>query len=303
MRISHLREFLAAADTLNFTTAAASLHISQPVLSQHIKALELEIGGEIFARNKHRIRLTKIGKVFLEDASQIVSLYDSSLEKIDLVKQNVSQTLSIGYLYNAFRYSISLIARDFTNNYPTVDLRLFSYNNFEVLNALFSGKIDIALTIDVCDSIRRHYNVVKLGEDRINCATRIDDPLTKTECLSLMDLKNESFILPHPEYDKYLADYMESIFRQAGFSPKVAGHYYDIETRYLEIEAGNGIGLVGNHLRHMMGDQIRFIPITDSFCMYNIIALWKKTNINKAINTFMEMLESSEIKSRYASEP
>ena len=61
MHTAQLRCFLTVADTLNFARAAERLHITQPAVTQQIKALEKELGVRLFHRSTHSVRLTEEG--------------------------------------------------------------------------------------------------------------------------------------------------------------------------------------------------------------------------------------------------
>ena len=69
-------------------------------------------------------------------------------------------------------------------------------------------------------------------------------------------------------------------------------YYQEIETRHLDIVAGTGIALVGNHFKSAMGESLKFIPLREDYCYYDLIVLWKKTNQNFAIPSFLELLKT-----------
>ncbi|MFI6170370.1 LysR family transcriptional regulator [Nocardia sp. NPDC051052] len=77
MEIRHLRYFLAVARDLNFTKAAAALRMSVPPLSQRIKALERELGQQLFDRSTHHTRLTRAGETLLPLATTLVAEFDA----------------------------------------------------------------------------------------------------------------------------------------------------------------------------------------------------------------------------------
>jgi DNA-binding transcriptional LysR family regulator len=56
--LTRLQVFLSVAENLSFSDAAQRLHISQPTVSHHIKALEQALGVELFDRSSHGVKLT-----------------------------------------------------------------------------------------------------------------------------------------------------------------------------------------------------------------------------------------------------
>jgi len=68
MLARHIHYFLAVAEHLSFTKAAAELHVSQPALSQQVKLLEESLGAQLFDRSGRTTRLTDTGKIYLQYA-------------------------------------------------------------------------------------------------------------------------------------------------------------------------------------------------------------------------------------------
>ncbi len=86
MDIDFMREYIAFSRLMNFSRAAKQLHISQPTLSNHIAAIEAEVGALLVDRSTP-LRLTQAGRVFLENASGVVDAYDRAIEMARAVGQ------------------------------------------------------------------------------------------------------------------------------------------------------------------------------------------------------------------------
>ena len=72
VELRQLRYFLAVAEERSFTRAAALLHVSQPTLSQQIRALERSVRTPLFHREPAGVRLTEAGSALLEPAQRAV---------------------------------------------------------------------------------------------------------------------------------------------------------------------------------------------------------------------------------------
>ena len=73
MELFHLRYFLAVADELNLTRAAARLHLAASQLSRRVRDLERELGAPLFTRSARGMALTAAGRALLPRARDIVA--------------------------------------------------------------------------------------------------------------------------------------------------------------------------------------------------------------------------------------
>src|SRR5438874_11724676 len=101
MELRHLRYFVAVAEALNFTKAAAKLRLAQPSLTRQIHNLEAEIGVHLLNRSKHHVTLTEEGRSFLTDARRILALTTESVQSVQRLSRGETGQLNIAYLANS----------------------------------------------------------------------------------------------------------------------------------------------------------------------------------------------------------
>lgn len=87
MQLQQLVYFLAVSDTLHFTRAAERVHVAQPSLSQQIKALERELGANLFSRARGNIALTDAGEALLPLARRIIADTETATQEVQELVQ------------------------------------------------------------------------------------------------------------------------------------------------------------------------------------------------------------------------
>lgn len=296
MRVSHLREFIVLAENLNFTQTAKSLYITQPLLSNHIASLEAELGVTLFLRNKRRVRLTKVGKVFLEEATAVVRRYDQAISRIDLAKNSIFSELKIGFLPGLGIKLLPVIEKAFARYCPDIKTDLFPLEVKALSAALTSNMIDIALTFDVDKSIRGFCNIQKIAGDRLFLIVSRDHPYASRTSIEIKDLDGMSIGLPHPGYSGAFSDYVLNTIKNVSVNPS---HYYqNTLSRMINFKASRSAsaelasGLYLDYTGLLDDDFFIVIPIKDDSCKLDISAFWKESNDGKSIRLYTETISA-----------
>jgi len=144
MELRHVRYFLAVAEELNFTRAAARVGIGQPPLSQQIKDLEAEVGAPLFHRIPQGAELTEAGRASLENVKVMPLQAERAIQAAQRAARGETGLLKVGFTSSApFNPVVTSAIRSFRRAYPDLDLRLEEANTTPLLSGLRDGQLDI----------------------------------------------------------------------------------------------------------------------------------------------------------------
>ncbi len=133
--------FRAVAEQLSFRKAAEELYLTQPAVSLQIKALEEEIGVQLFDRTGTRIALTEAGKVLLDYARQASALLAEAEHQIAALSGEHAGKLALGASTTIAQYVLPRLLGEFHREHPRVQPTLISGNTEEIVEAVIRQKI------------------------------------------------------------------------------------------------------------------------------------------------------------------
>lgn len=136
-----LKSFLAVAETLSFTAAAARLNLSQPTVSQHVRKLEQSAGRLLIARDTRRVRLTDNGDAMAGFARTILAGHEQALAYFSGAAMR--GRLRFGVADDLAITQLPRILRHFRQLYPQINLELTVAQSPLLLRRLKAGQLDL----------------------------------------------------------------------------------------------------------------------------------------------------------------
>lgn len=140
-----LRVFRTVAQSLSFRQAAEELFLTQPAISQNIKALEDELGTALFNRTGGRVSLTPAGAILHGFADRLKLLADEATQAIAEAAGTDLDQLRVGASQTIGQYLLPNLLARFLKLHPRLSIQGTSGNTEEVLLALADQRIDLAL--------------------------------------------------------------------------------------------------------------------------------------------------------------
>lgn len=194
MELRHLRSFAYVAETLSFSVAASRCFVTQSAISQHIKALEDELGCKLLIRTSHSIMLNENGEALLPRAKEILKLTEDCKEHINALNNCMTGELRIGVGSFIAPY-IRVAALIFMERYPNVRLNA-EFTKATSLNRLLRDHmLDLAFTMNEAytnEGIETHPCI----PFRICAIMRNTHPLARKDQVTYEDLLKHGIIMP-----------------------------------------------------------------------------------------------------------
>ena len=145
MEFLHLTTFATVAQLGSFTTAARSLHLSQSSISQHIKALEEEVGTPLFIRTTRQVRLTDAGERFLGHAHRLLNQTAQIQQDMTQLAEGVQGHTTVGTLPSLAVHLLAPAIHRLQQRYPEVQVQIKEGTQLELEANLQSGEVDFGV--------------------------------------------------------------------------------------------------------------------------------------------------------------
>jgi DNA-binding transcriptional LysR family regulator len=245
MNLRQLECFVAVVDEGSFTRAARRIGITQPSLSQHIRALETELDGPLFNRLPRAVSLTPAGRTLLPDARIAVRALERGMRGARSTLAVDGGELEIATVLSMAVGVLPKLIGIWHELYPNVAIRLHEYVHRSLLEeAVEQGVADFALGPM---PVRKWDGPLELvGWEEFVLVVPRRHSLAGRKRVRLEELTDLQWVLYHPDHG--LAGIVEELCRNAGFTPRGTVRTSQAEGAVRLAAAGLGIALVPDNV-------------------------------------------------------
>lgn len=286
MDLQQLKYFLELAGELHFWRTSEKMFITQSALSRHIKALEQELGVQLFERNNRNVKLTKAGEFLRDKFRHLLNDFESVARHARQIAAGEIGVLRIGHITSITFSLLPDLIKSVSLKYPNLTVQMIDMSGTEFDSALLSYHIDIGLNRD--SNKTKGLISKSILTENFALVVPASHPFAKKKEIDLSEAKNERFILPSLTGLSEHAIRIRSLFEKAKFAPQVYLESDDGGTILGLISRGLGISVLPFSYFHHPKDEICFIKLKATT---NVYAIWRQNDKNALLSNFLTVLE------------
>lgn len=245
MKMQQLRYIVEIVNqNLNVTEAANALYTSQPGISKQVRALEDELGIEIFERNgKHIKSITPAGKKIVAIARELLVKAQGIRAVADEYTQPNHGVLRIATTNTQARYMLPKVVERFSKQYPDVSLHIHQGSPTQIHDALILGEVDLAITTEAPYLFDDLIQLPCYLWNR-SVIVKPDHPLTSVKNLTIEELGKYPLVTYTFGFTG-VSD-LDYAFNSAGILPNIVFTATDADVIKTYVRLGLGVGIMAS---------------------------------------------------------
>ncbi len=239
MDLPLLRAFAVLAEELHFGRAALRLELSQPQVSRRVRALEQELGVELFVRTPRHTALTDAGRRLLQDAQETLAAADRLKARAREAAGTPAGRVAVGFVWSTLGAYLAPLVAAAPERHPDIELAVSQKRFVEIVPALRRGDVDLVISRTLLE--RGEMIEILLRNEPAFLAVPISHPFAARATVRWADLNGEPMIALARALAPSLFDAVLRTARQRGFEPNIAREAQSPAEALALVSAGLGI--------------------------------------------------------------
>jgi LysR family hca operon transcriptional activator len=289
VELRHLRYFIAVAEELSFTRAAARLHTAQPSLSQQIRQLEKSVGAKLLDRSRHHVALTNAGRIFLRQARDILTRIEHATRLAKQAAEGRAGDLSVGTFPSADVRILPALRPLVADHMP--DLRLILHSKYAVdpIAGLESGALDVAFVRGPIET--DGLEGVELLREKLVIMLPAHHPLARRKAIPVASLDDLPCITMERRLSPALHDAAANLYREARIRMHAVSSADNVLGHLQLVQEGLGFALLPDSIIALLPPGVTFRPLDcDPIPTVSVLVAWKSGNHSRLLREFVELV-------------
>lgn len=288
MDIRQLRYFIAIVEEGTISLAANRLHISQPPLSQQLKAMEEELGSVLVYRRGKRLEITESGKALYKYALQVTQLMEEAKAEVKEVGNGDKGTLSLG-INTLSSVELPSWLHEFKARYPQVSYKIQQNESYQLCELVRDRSLELAivrLPLELDD-----FSILHLQTEPFYMLT---SEASIEQEITLSHIAQYPLILPSTEgLGVYYT--IQMAFSEQKLQPNIAAECSDISLLLRLVASGFGVAIVPETLvKQHLPTSVHAFKIKDTPAVASTALIWLRDHhVSRTALNFIDLLTSA----------
>lgn len=276
LTLRQLRYFVAAAQTGQFSMAAANEHVSQSAITNAVLALEHGLGTRLFERSPQGVALTPDGQDFYNHARRVLDAARDAVHMPPFRAHDLRGTVRIAASYTLLGYFLPELLARFRATYPFIEFDLRDMERSDIEKAVLDGETDIGVVLLSNMERSNRFGKQVLIRSRRQLWVAPSHPLAQLDAPSLKDVAAHPYILiTVDEGEQSMLRY----WRNMGMEPNIAFRTSSMEALRGLVAHGFGVTILSDMVFRpwsLEGKRIEARPILDTVPQMDAGMIWLK---------------------------
>ncbi len=290
MELRHFEYFVAVAEELSFTRAAARLHVVQSGVSAVIRGLETDLGTPLLERTSKRVELTDAGLAFLPRARAALDAAIAARDAVDEVRGGLRGRLRIGTMAGVDLIDIPALLGRFHREYPGVTVQLVAspQGSRSLVEWVASGSLHLAF-VSVPPPLPASVTLRELVSFPLRLVVPAGHRLANRPSVRLAELADEIFIDYPDGYGNRAV--VDRAFNAAGLDRCVSVEVADITAGAHFVRHDLGVAILPSFVIPDHPD-LRIVPIRETDLRWTMsVATSSRRAVSAATRALLKLLD------------
>lgn len=257
MQIHNFKLFSDIARMKSISRGAALNHITQSAASQHVQALEQQLGVKLLARDSRPLTLTRAGALYLAMCRDVLERHEEFQAAVKRLKATQEGTVRVASIYSVGLSDMSQLEAEFARRYPQWHLEVEYLRPEKVYEAVVDGRADLGLVSYAEPS--KEVTTLPWRLEQMVVAASPYHPLARKSEVQPVDLEGLSFIAFDEELP--IRRDIDRFLREHHVHVNITLHFDNLQMIKEAVAHGSGVSIMPQRI---MGEEIargRLVPI------------------------------------------